>query len=477
MAINLVPSPDTWLENTSWAVVPYPFTISCWFQTNDIANTTTIFSQGIVAGSGFDTVLIRGGDANDPLSVSTGGTNEAQQTQILADTWHHAMGVWDTADRRSILDGNRTDNTTSVSQPAGIDTLYWGAIARSGSQLDLDGRLAECAIWNRILTVHENLLLKGGYSPELIPDGLIHYWRLVDTDDLKDRVGDADLTVNAGETISNFPHPPNIIYKTLPPPPFIKLPARFSVAEKVLPGRKPVGPVKIDWESPLAKGLVFCALPELNSIDLITGIPAIQNSGSINVVKNTGMHLFQPANDDYQYYSQRLQDQLVNDVTIVVLNCITSMEFFGACLVIPFVNDSSWSNPFQSLGFTADNSGDNEGRLVFNDDGIVVITVDSDTNQFWVPDGTCHQYVVTRLRDDVRFYRDGIFFDIGTTSETGDMFWGDDAPIILGNRNHLTLAQGLIGVFKQALIYNRVLNESDIAALHADPYQFLIPTP
>lgn len=75
-----------------------------------------------------------------------------------------------------------------------------------------DGRICEFAIWNRILTVGEALILSKAYSPRFIPNGLVFYSDLIGRNN-----PETDTMKSASGTITGTPDAiahPRIIYPT-----------------------------------------------------------------------------------------------------------------------------------------------------------------------------------------------------------------------------------------------------------------------
>ena len=100
-------------------------------------------------------------------------------------------------------------NTPSGSSNAGQDStnLRIGA-GHDGTYERWDGRVAEFAWWNRILTAGEAAILGKAYSPLFVPNGLVLYTPLVRaTFDLK---GGAGNSASGAVPISH----PRIIYPT-----------------------------------------------------------------------------------------------------------------------------------------------------------------------------------------------------------------------------------------------------------------------
>jgi len=217
------------LEYTNWASLPPPYSVGCWFQTDNVTGITTPWSQGQPAGSNFDSILIRGNVGGDPWSFGPNGANEARATGIVQGDWHWGLAVHASlTDRRAFVDTNKGTDTDLQAQGGVYDALYWAEVARSASGLNLDGRLAHGAMWNRALSDQENAFLSQGYSPEFIPQGLIHYWRMNDPTDIRDRIGTAHLTAIGAP--QPFP-PPDVISPSVP---IIVGPAAIVVGGRIM---------------------------------------------------------------------------------------------------------------------------------------------------------------------------------------------------------------------------------------------------
>lgn len=88
------------------------------------------------------------------------------------------------------------------------DKLYLGN--RAADDLTTDGRIAEFAKWNRVLTAAEAAILGAGYSPLFIPNGLVLYAPLIGRFSPElDVIGGTTGTVSGGTGTANHPR---IIY-------------------------------------------------------------------------------------------------------------------------------------------------------------------------------------------------------------------------------------------------------------------------
>lgn len=129
--------------------------------------------------------------------------------------WHNHVITYDytatTNDPIWYIDGASqtvTERATPTGTPGYADD---DGVLRIGAYYDgsgeyWDGKIAEFAIWNRILTATEAAILGAGFSPLFIPNGLVFYSPLMrNTQDIKG--GNVGTVTNAVV----FPHP-RIIY-------------------------------------------------------------------------------------------------------------------------------------------------------------------------------------------------------------------------------------------------------------------------
>src|SRR3990167_1128281 len=160
----------------------YPITMACWFRSNDVTANHGLMWLGdkdvaahyhaLEINAGFDDVIAS--------SRAGGGPVEAiSSTSYTANTWHHACAVFTSAtDRAAFLDGaGKGTNATDIT-PAGIDRFAIGRFADSSPVNYMDGRIAECAIWNVGLSDQEVSNLATGRVPafRIRPDALKGYW-------------------------------------------------------------------------------------------------------------------------------------------------------------------------------------------------------------------------------------------------------------------------------------------------------------
>ncbi len=253
MARSFTVASSAFLEHSGAVVVDEPITVSCWFNSADVATNYILVSLSDTSGQDRHLLTIRGADAGDfcrAFSLNAGGNDFAVTgNAFMADTWHHLIAVWASDTSRSImLDGdigNKGTNATDLAI-ANIDNAVIGAQHFLGSPAAtfFEGLIGECGIWDTGLTDAQGVALSKGYSPLLVrPQNLVAYWSLVRG--LNDIVGGFNFT-NTNTTIA--PHP-RIIY---PSSQFIN-----SVAAGAPPGTVPKGPLTHPLYGPFA-GPIAC---------------------------------------------------------------------------------------------------------------------------------------------------------------------------------------------------------------------------
>lgn len=120
-----------------------------------------------------------------PWSTSDSGRSSWSIAKPSTGSWHHLLITYDGSSSSNdpifYINGNVESSTERVA-PSGTITapstaLYVGS--ENGSGQFHDGRLAEFAIWNRVLTAGEASALGKGFSPLFSPNGLKFYSPLI----------------------------------------------------------------------------------------------------------------------------------------------------------------------------------------------------------------------------------------------------------------------------------------------------------
>ncbi len=208
-----------YLELDSAPVIAAPFTMSCFFNSDDITITQILLS--VVdkdVDDNFWGLAASGVLGGDPITMNTstgaGNVSAATSAGFSANTWHHACGVEASAtDRRVFIDGGSKGTNATSRSPANADRVSIGRIGDSTPAFYTSGRIAEVAIWNVALSDAEVALLAKGFSPLFIqPHNLVAYWPLIRDDD-NDWIGGFDLSAFNTPTVAA--HPPLIVHPGL----------------------------------------------------------------------------------------------------------------------------------------------------------------------------------------------------------------------------------------------------------------------
>lgn len=199
-----------------------PLTFACWVMMDSVAEADCFMSLGYSAANSVERIyLYQWSDGVISFTEGSDGeaTGIAQATAgLTVDTWHHVCGVSAShSSRACYVDGGNkgTDSTTVTAD--NLDRTYIGRRrtdrAGWGGEMYMNGRIAECGIWNVALTDAEVAILAMGFSPLFVrPQNLVAYWSLIRDED-QDRVGGYDMTAYNTPGIATHPA---IIYPTSP---------------------------------------------------------------------------------------------------------------------------------------------------------------------------------------------------------------------------------------------------------------------
>lgn len=204
---------NQYIEHSTSPVTDEPVTLACWFNTDDNTTRTNLMSIGRTATDARGFRLELQGDVGDKVGFRTTGSGGGSVTSLSTasfstGTWHHAAGVTsDQASRYTYLDGVAgTQNTGSVSAASTAMRLTVGVALRQGTYENyFNGRIAEAACWNVVLTDDEIAALANGFSPLFIrPASLKLYVPLVQSAVVNLRSGGSLTAVNT-PTVSVHP--------------------------------------------------------------------------------------------------------------------------------------------------------------------------------------------------------------------------------------------------------------------------------
>jgi len=216
-------------------VTNYPFTLSCWFNTDDDTIREVLLSvvDKDVDSQMFELVLT-GDLAGDNLRfiAYAGGAGAAATTTagFTANTWHHALGVATNSTSRAVYLDNANSGASTVERaPTGLDRVAIGYAGDASPSKYFSGGVAEAAIWNiATLDAAERTALAKGYSPLLIrPQSLVFYTPSISTSD-RDIKGGLALTSVGTPSVAAHPR---VFYPT---PQFWSIPTAAPPAGAIM---------------------------------------------------------------------------------------------------------------------------------------------------------------------------------------------------------------------------------------------------
>ena len=194
-----------------------PFTLACWFNSQDAAANQCLLQVGNFATSDRCTLFARGNTAGDPIRLQVQGSTTAAtvftSTGWTANTWNHACGTGKITDSSPFQEfavylnaGGKVTTATNVGAPSSAWSLTSIGSERSNgiihSGRHFDGLIAEAGIWNVALTDDEIASLAKGMTCNLVrPQSLVFYAPLIR--DLQDVKGGLTLTNNNTATVAD----------------------------------------------------------------------------------------------------------------------------------------------------------------------------------------------------------------------------------------------------------------------------------
>lgn len=200
---------NQYLRVTSTPVTEPPFTMACWFYTDDTDIDEVLMEIGDLDDDSHGHWIDADGTLEgDPVCVYSAEGDAAAETAsgFSANTWHHAAGVVAASDdRRVYIDGGSKGTDAGEASSTGLDSVNIGAHGNGTPDLYFSGRIAEAAIWNAALSDAEVVELAAGRSPLLVrPQSLVAYWPLVRDGD-EDVVGGYDMTPQNAPAVASHP--------------------------------------------------------------------------------------------------------------------------------------------------------------------------------------------------------------------------------------------------------------------------------
>ncbi len=213
MGITFASASSENLYNTSGSPISTaPFSMACWFNTTEMTNGKTLMSIGANGEPNFhhDMLLTGSGPGNTAGVQSftdTGNDFALTSTSYSSGVWHHVAGVFAATNSRTVqLDAAGKGTDTGTRAVTGKDSVTIGMTSDSSPTNYMDGIIAVPCVWDVALTDDDVLALASGAHPLTVrPANIQAFWELAHVTDLRDPVGDFDLTASGGATAEDPP--------------------------------------------------------------------------------------------------------------------------------------------------------------------------------------------------------------------------------------------------------------------------------
>lgn len=196
-------------------VTTFPFSVSLWFNADDItfgAADKYIWTVADTAGTGnyFSIFLL---DSNSRLQAVYNANGIFRRNQsagaVSTGVWNHAVAVFTSSTDIQIYLNNVAGTNVQAGNgtPSSIDTESIGALVRSSLVAFFDGKAAEVGVWNQSLSLGDIAQLYAGARPDMVQaNALVAYQPLLGRASPEpDLVGGFNLTVTNAPTQSDHP--------------------------------------------------------------------------------------------------------------------------------------------------------------------------------------------------------------------------------------------------------------------------------
>lgn len=160
----------------STPVTAVPLTLACWWQPVSATVANPIFG---ISNSGGDAFYLSQNSSSKILATTTHPSilaSATTSTSVTAGAWCHVCGSFTSStSRAAYLNGGGKGTNGTVQTPSGLTQIEVGHTTVSGGSY-ANGNIAECAIWNIVLTDNDVADLANGIPAWMIrPDALVFY--------------------------------------------------------------------------------------------------------------------------------------------------------------------------------------------------------------------------------------------------------------------------------------------------------------
>lgn len=249
------------------------------------------------------------------------------------------------------------------------------------------------------------------------------------------------------------------------PDPRIEMPELFEL------GRKPVGNVKIDWSHRLASDLVACFIPSTENMELVSGHICNSNSGTHMLNPKITSICSEASYISGEFLSTGMAvDEFTDQITMVsgyYWDGVTQSEEAS------FIRQAL-SSGYYALELFHTTVG--SVRALLKTDGASGWTTSNDVN---LPNQQSNTYqscgAVYKNGENLKVFINGKLEATKTVSGTFNPGSSDRAESLKFNGGEHLGNRPISGGVFYAYVYKTAKTDLDIASLHANPYQFLIP--
>ena len=257
-----------------------------------------------------------------------------------------------------------------------------------------------------------------------------------------------------------------------------------------VPGKQPVGSVKVDWSDPLTDGLAVygdCAIGDYVSgtrpvyyeggtgtggfvTDATHGRVLYSNSPAFSASYGAGVYFELP---------ERFYSMLHGTYDFTVLVWVNIFWFYGNSIPLHIPYYTSGASPYYAFGMMSYSSSGNQLRAFHAYSPTQYVSANTTTgSNVWTTDEVWHFYAISKRNaasNNIDFYKDGLLLETGTITNQ-DVDVAEKLALHVMHTNHdATSNLGVGGSGSVFGIWNRALSSAEIKKLYKDKYRFLAP--
>lgn len=233
---------------------------------------------------------------------------------------------------------------------------------------------------------------------------------------------------------------------------------------------QPQGPVRVDWSNPIARGIVFAAIP--GNPEILSGTQGLPiGGGSLSTFDGGRSFHTTTENTDGWYWPVPANHPvytITTQCTMLVIAKLVAGTSYKQLVGIPYAA-GSWSPPFQALGLNT-NSDASQGALNYAVSGQGRGGVFASAG--WITPGKTVVYGGTRNGTVLKGYLGPTQYGSdGTGADAGAVDFTNKQPVVLFNHSNSSAGEGFVGDGSLVLFWNRALSPSEWSAVAINPWK------